>query len=106
MKPGPFSFSLCLQLLASQAAGFFKQASDWIRIVATLCGSSVDDESKKRDTKDRKAREEAVIVQMYVGENLSWKQVRSIWKTELGPGWDSTQYVMFGNLLIVSLTRL
>lgn len=54
----------------------------------------MDDESKKRETKDRKAREEVVIVQMYVGENLSWKQVRSVWKTELGPGWDSTQYVI------------
>lgn len=37
---------------------------------------SMKEELKERETEDRETREEAVvIVQMYIDENLSWKQV-------------------------------
>lgn len=53
---------------------FLKQACDPIGLVATPRGSSVDNELKKRETEDRKSREEALIVLVYGGENLSWRQ--------------------------------
>lgn len=63
-------------MLVSKVARIFKQTTDWIRFVA---GYSVKDELKEREIEDRETREEAiVIVQMYIDENLSWKQMSDL----------------------------
>lgn len=65
--------SACALVTGFMGSWFFKQARDPIGLVATPRGSSVDDELKE-EIEDRKSREEAVIVLMDGGENLSWRQ--------------------------------